>query len=401
VTTGFDERRHDRLDVQPPGFLVHYDCRHYNGYRPCGLNPVCQDCDKYDPISHRVLIIKLGAMGDVLRTTPTLQAIRRDWPGSHITWITRPESHGLLKNNPLIDRLFIWDTEAATALRAFEFDLILNFEKEIPPLALGEVVRARERRGFRLTSNGAVGIADERAGYALQMGLDDDLKFNRNTLCHQQITFEMVGFDWDGSLYLFEPDAASIAARDAFRAAHARLARTQVVGINTGCGAGFPTKQWSEANIEALIRKLGARADTSVLLLGGDREEALNRRLAQRCGDLVIDTGCDNTLDEFVGALMVCDAVVSADSLPMHLGIALGKAVVALFGATSATEVNLGPLGEKVVATIECSPCYLTRCDKTPDGHPLCMEEMAAGEVFAAVERVLARAAGESPHAKP
>jgi heptosyltransferase-2 len=387
----------DQRDVQPPGFRVNYDCRHYSGYRPCRLNPVCEGCEKYDPVGRRVLIIKLGAMGDVLRTTPILSAVRAEWPDAHVTWVTRPESGDLLKNNPLIDRLLTWGHEASLTLQAIEFDVVLNFEKEVAALALGETIRARELRGFRLTGAGTVGIADERAGHALRLGLDDELKFRGNTRVHQQITCEMVGLPWDGRLYLFEPDAASLVRRDALLDEHPALAEMTVVGLNTGCGSGFPTKQWSEENIDALIRLLCNRPSTAVLLLGGEREAEMNRRISERFMDRLIDGGCDNSPDDFVGLLMACDAIVSADSLPMHLGIALGRRVVALFGPTSATEVEVGRLGEKIIAEIECSPCYLTVCDKTSDGHPLCMDQTGAELVAAALERVLARDASRSP----
>jgi ADP-heptose:LPS heptosyltransferase len=381
-----------RRDVQAPGFFVHHDCRHYTGYKPCGLNPECRGCEKYDPVGPRILIIKLGAMGDVLRTTPVLGAVRREWPRAHVTWLTQAESHDLLRGNPLIDRLLVWGHDATVFLEVIDFDLLLNFEKEPAALALGERLRARERRGFRLTTSGTVGIADERAGYALRLGLDDDLKFRHNTVITQQVNCEMVGLDWGGDLYLFEPTDVSRAKRDAFVREHADLRGRTLVGVHTGCGPGFPTKQWSLENVADLVERLSRRPDSAVALMGGPRERDLCRRVHERCPGLAIDTGCDNSLEEFVGLLMACDVVVSSDSLPMHLAIALGRPLVALFGPTSAREVDLGPLGEKVVTDFECSPCYLKTCDKDP----LCMEAMGADLVLEAIERALAKSRVES-----
>ncbi len=378
----------DREDVQPPGFLVRHDCRHFTGYRPCDRHPVCQGCEQYEPVGERILIIKLGAMGDVLRTTPVLPALRRRWPDAHVTWVTRAESRDLLRNNPLIDRLLVWGHDATVLLEALSFDLVLNFEKDLAALALGERVQARERRGFRLSTAGTVGIADERAGYALRLGLDDDLKFQRNTASHQQMICEMVGLRWGSERYVFEPSAAARTQCDALRREHPALAGKTLIGISTGCGAAFPTKRWGIDNVVDLLRHLAQRPDTVALLLGSARDREFNRDVLRRGGAGVIDTGCDHSLDVFVGLLLACDAVVSADSLPMHLAVALERPVVALFGPTSPREVDLGPLSEKVVTDFECGPCYRTACDKSP----LCMEAMGAERVLEALERALAGA---------
>src|SRR6185437_12181624 len=84
---------------------IAWDCRFFVGDRPCvwhkrdGLRCTC---DRYDRIEERVLIIKLDAMGDVLRTTALLPPIRESHPHAGITWITRRESVPLLERNPYV-----------------------------------------------------------------------------------------------------------------------------------------------------------------------------------------------------------------------------------------------------------------------------------------------------------
>ncbi len=71
---------------------VKFDCRHFRGEIPCTPNKlsgsICTDCADYDKITKRILIIKLGAIGDVIRTTPLVEKYRTFYPGCHITWIT-------------------------------------------------------------------------------------------------------------------------------------------------------------------------------------------------------------------------------------------------------------------------------------------------------------------------
>ena len=100
----------------------------------------------------------------------------------------------------------------------------------------------------------------------------------------------------------------------------------------------------------------------------------------------MIDTGTDNSLSAFFGVVDACDVVVSSDSLAMHIAIALGKCVVAIFGSTTPHEVDLYDRGEKVVTDFECSPCYLKTCDKSPT----CMQALRGETVGEAVLRQLA-----------
>src|ERR1051326_3758961 len=70
---------------------VKFDCRHFRGEIPCLPNKlrgkVCE-CDEYDPIKTKILIIKLGALGDVIRSTPLVTRFKKIYPNLHITWVT-------------------------------------------------------------------------------------------------------------------------------------------------------------------------------------------------------------------------------------------------------------------------------------------------------------------------
>lgn len=85
------------------------DCRYFLGDRPCKFKRTCPGCDPYSPMGKRILIVKLAAIGDVLRTTPLLSGLKRAYPQSHITWIVDKEAFPLLQNITLIDRLLPFD----------------------------------------------------------------------------------------------------------------------------------------------------------------------------------------------------------------------------------------------------------------------------------------------------
>ena len=101
-------------------FDLKTDCRHVRWDRPCAPHKKrgkgCASCDEYEPVRSRILIVKLAATGDVLRTTSFLPAIHEQWPGARVTWLTRKSAAGLFDGNPLVDEVLTAD-DAITAAR--------------------------------------------------------------------------------------------------------------------------------------------------------------------------------------------------------------------------------------------------------------------------------------------
>ena len=97
-----------------PDYPLKTDCRHFRSERPCAPHKlrgkICPTCDEYDPTASRVLVVKLGAMGDVLRTTSILRGLKNKFLAP-IVWVTRPESierARSLPEQPGLYRLFSW-----------------------------------------------------------------------------------------------------------------------------------------------------------------------------------------------------------------------------------------------------------------------------------------------------
>jgi ADP-heptose:LPS heptosyltransferase len=158
-----------------------------------------------------------------------------------------------------------------------------------------------------------------------------------------------------------------------------------VVGLNTGAGAVFANKAWTEEGFLELIRKLKKETRTKIFLLGGPAERERNRRILKKAKAAAIDTGCDNTLGQFAALVQLCDVVVTGDTTALHLAIGLKKNVVALFGPTCAQEIELYGRGEKIVSSVSCAPCYRRRCEVSPT----CMEAISAGEVMKKIKGLI------------
>ena len=99
----------------------------------------------------------------------------------------------------------------------------------------------------------------------------------------------------------------------------------------------------------------------------------------------IFDAGNDNTVRHFAALIALCSVIVSGDTLAMHIALATKRRIVALFGPTSAAEIELYGLGEKLIPDIQCLVCYKEHCDFVPN----CMDLISVDMVVAAVKRQL------------
>src|SRR5439155_11225923 len=155
-----------------------------------------------------------------------------------------------------------------------------------------------------------------------------------------------------------------------------------------------PLKQWREDGYLELIARVSRREDVQFLLLGGPAEQERNDRLKRAADVPLLDPGCDNTVRHFAALMSHTNVIVTGDTLAMHLALALGKRTVVLFGPTSAAEIELYGLGEKIVPSMSCLSCYKTSCDFVPN----CMDLISTDMVERALVRQLACA---RPAARP
>ena len=367
------------------------DCRYFLGDRPCKFKRTCPGCDQYSPMGHRILIVKLAAIGDVLRTTPLLSGLKRAYPQSHITWIVDKGAFPLLRNIALIDRLLPFDYASLLPLEQETFDLIIGLEKEPRGAALVSKFKGRVKKGFGLGPEGNILPLQKNSEYAYLLGLDDELKFFRNKKTYPELIFEVAGLDYRQDEYLLDLSPEDLAFAAAFAKRKGLKKGERVVGLNTGAGDVFANKAWTVEGYLQLIRRLRKEPQLRLLLLGGPKERERNSQILRRAKGGVIDSGCENTLGQFAALINLCDVIVTGDTITLHVAIALKKKVVALFGPTCAQEIELYGRGGKIVSSLPCAPCYRRRCQVSPN----CMEAIEAEEVMEKIRSLLPRAGGK------
>jgi len=334
-----------------------------------------------------ILIIKLGAMGDVLRTTPLLTALKNKYAGCRITWLVDQRSIEVLQGNPLIDRLLGLTAQNLAELEKQNFELAVNLDKDKEALDAMARVRAQKKAGFGKSPGEILRALDAKSDYAYRLGIDDDLKFRVNRKTYQEISFEQLGLAFKGEEYIFPLDEPSIAyARNHLKALGVNFddKHRPIVGLNTGSGHRFAGKKLSIESYVDLAQKFYNQMKNPVLLFGGEDEILGNREIEKRAGRAVINTG-SHPIKRFAAIVRECDVVISGDTIAMHVAIAMKVPVVAFFASTCAAEIELYGRGKKVVSEISCAPCYLKDCPIDEQ----CMKDMKPDRLFEMAKEVL------------
>jgi len=377
--------------------IIHTDCRHYRGSMPCSYHKrdgrLCDGCADYDAIANRILIVKLAAVGDVLRTTSILPPLKAKYPASEITWITKASAAPLLKGNRLVDRLLVVEENYLDFLLGERFDLGICLDADIQSATILSLARCGSTFGFVQNGRGKVVTASDSAVEWWSMGVNDELK-RKNRKTYQHIMYEICGLP----LPTHKPQLALREDEEEFGRSFLHRHRidsgAKIIGINTGGGGRWQYKKWTTEGYLGFIRLFKERhPDVELLLFGGPEEVDLNRRILAAAGDMLIDAGCDNSLMEFSSLINVTDILLTSDSLAMHMGVALGKSTVVLVGPTSPWELDVFGKGEIIHSDIDCLVCYLSRCDKTVT----CMSTLSPEFVVERVEHHLHTSVHKTP----
>jgi len=156
---------------------VRSDCKWFKGHVPClphkQNGQVCTTCTSYEGLLKRVLIIKLGAAGDVIRTTPLLRRLRHECPQFEITWLTYfPD----LVPKSYVNKVLSLSLENTIWLNTQKFDWLINLDKDDVAIALGASIKAARKSGFGMDKFGKCMPFGTKAEQSKWMtGLWDDL----------------------------------------------------------------------------------------------------------------------------------------------------------------------------------------------------------------------------------
>ena len=353
--------------------MIKTDCIHFLGYIPCKPHKLhgyhCHSCPEYLHREGRILIIKLAAAGDVIRTTPVLEPLRKEYPSHRIAWLSKyPDLLPKIIDDPLSFSL-----ESILWLRNTSFDLLINLDKDREACALAKEINADRKLGFILDDNGFCSPCDEGpAKDKFITGLFDD-ENKKNRLSYVEETMAMCGYEFRGEEYILDSPGTCV---------ELDIPGTgPVIGLNTGCGSRWPSRLWPEEYWIRLIRLLLDQGNR-VMLLGGPEEDEKNKRISELSSAYYPGFF---SLEEFISIMDRCEVVVSAVTMAMHIAIGLKKKLVLFNNIFNPHEFELYGRGVILAPEQECTCFFKPRCTNTS----FCMETLTPDTVLENITRLL------------
>jgi ADP-heptose:LPS heptosyltransferase len=265
-----------------------------------------------------------------------------------------------------VDRAFRFIPEHLEIIKNTSYDLLLNLDKDRETCALSLQIKAKKKRGFTL-KNGKCHPTDEASNAKWLTGLFDDLN-KSNSKSYPQEIFEMSGFEFSGEEYVLE-----IKERREWKIPKGR----PVIGLNTGCGKRWTTRLWPDGHWIRLAKALKS-AGYTVIFLGGEQEDAKNRKFAQLTKARYFG---HFELPVFIDLIDNCDIIVTAVTMALHLAIGLKKKIVLFNNIFNPAEFELYGRGEILEPSNPCQCCFKNECSLP------CMELITPERVFEAVQK--------------
>lgn len=341
------------------------NCKRFTGYKPCYPDHNCWEdgCKDNIPFGTKILIINLDAMGDVLMTTAQLASLKKQYPQSTIVWVTLKNAYRLLDNNPYIDTVYVYDAESISILQTMKFDIVLNVDKSQRSGALAMLVQAPVKRGFGINENGQIFPFNEGAYYNYKLGMDDHLKFKVNKVTGQEYLSETFEIPYERNEYVFEFNDEEKQFIAEYKKSIGIKDSDEIVGFNTGCSLLYPNKKMTIEQHQVLIDRFLKTDRFKVLLVGGPEDAERNKIIAEPFGDKIINTPTTDGIRKGACYESIPQVIITGDSFGMHLAIALKKYVIAWFGLSCWTEIDLYDRGIKLYPEgLFCAPCWKKEC---------------------------------------
>jgi len=351
------------------------DCRFFRGDIPCkphkqyGVH--CIDvqgktCAHYLPHKENFLIIKLGAIGDVIRTTPLLHILKKKFPCAKIWWLTlTPE---VVPSSA--DVVLKWNTESLAALHGITFDRIYNYDKDREACGLATTLVAKKKFGFVL-KKGITSPANKFAEAKFLTGVFDDCN-QSNTKSYPEELFEIAGEQFNGEKYILDNFASGNYQW--------KLPKNKIIiGLNTGCGGRWVSRLWPNEFWIRLAKQL-KKEGYFPLFLGGEQEHEKNLFLSKKSGAIYLG---HFPLKQFINLVDQCTLVVTSVTMAMHITIALEKKIVLFNNIFNKHEFELYGLGELLEPDFDC-PCFFT-----PVCPNNCMQYLSVEKVLESIHRIV------------
>jgi lipopolysaccharide heptosyltransferase I len=326
----------------------------------------------------RILIIRLSAVGDVVRTLPSLGVLKKNFPVAKLVWLVEEKSSDLLLGQPELNEVIVfpraaWGKSLARGkwwsfakeflgfikkLRRDRFDLVVDFHGILKSGLLSVLTGAEVRVGFEK------GFCKEMNhffnNWRVSLPSDRMSRFERN-----RRLLEGIGLDTADSSFRLSVSSKDSEYITGFLKKHDLLARYPLVALHPGTSEKTLYKRWFPESYASLADRLVKELGASVILTWGpgERETAKQVHSLMKSPCVIL---CRTSLKQLAGIYQHCHLYVGGDTGPMHIASLMGVPVVAIYGPTDPV-INAPYEGTPFVQVrkdLPCSPCRDRDCQR-------------------------------------
>lgn len=343
--------------------------------------------DKYQ----RILVVRTDRIGDVLISTPVLKALRDHYPTSFIAMMVSPITKDLVEGNPYVDQVIIFDKDKkhrgllatlsfSKKLKKYGFDVALILHPTLRVHLICFLAAIRERIGY---NRKAPYFLTQQIFHKKEEGQKHELEYNFDLLKTLGIS------EVSRQLYMPIRESSERFVEELLREQGIR-SQDKIVAINPA--ASCLSKLWPLQKFAQVIDHLIESYRVKVLIVADEPHRSLSEELLSLTKTRPMDFTGRFNLSQLASLFKRCVLVISNDSGPVHISVAVGTPVIAIFGRNQPglSPLRWGPLGPSdaiLHKKTDCAPCLAHACTR----HFKCLEAISVEEVLEHVERLLSK----------
>lgn len=329
---------------------------------------------------NRILIIRLGALGDIALATAAVEALSRAYPGAGIEFLLKERFAGLLEGDPRISGLREFDDRGRhrgtrgmlsfmRSVQAERFDLAVDLQDNLRSRLICRCLRAGrilrwDKRAWqrRMMVAGKGGGPASAPVYRRYLAALDPLDIETEV-----IRPKLHAGGWDAPPVLQAPYVAMAP------------------------GAHWPAKRWPAGHYSELAARIADETSLNIALVGSEDDREAGKEIWERRPERIANLCGQIGLGQLASCLAGAGALVTNDTGPMHIAEAAGVPVLAFFGPTVAG-FGFAPWRDesKVLELgMECRPCSLHGRRPCPRKHHRCLAGISPGEAWLALKGML------------
>lgn len=346
----------------------------------------------------KFLVLRLSAVGDVIRTLPAVKALKEYYPSSSITWVSEEPSMSILEGQPEINEVILFPRRRWTeyiksikglirilfeiyhfilTLRKKKFDIVLDFHGILKSGLISFISGAPVRIGFNRRSVKELNFVFSN----LKVKADGKgiSRIKRNFLLLEPLGLKINHYH--PNLYI--PPKEKEYIESFFNSLNIEIKRP-LISIHPGSSSKTKYKRWSKENYSKLSDRLVRELNATIIFTWGENELGWVEEIRKEMEEPSILAPKTDTLIKLAEIFRRSDLYIGGDTGPMHIASMVGTPVVVIYGPTD--PIINEPIGyhKKVRKEVGCNPCRNRSCKDL-----ICLKNIKVEDVFNAAKEVL------------